>query len=47
MGGRSLGWGVREKGRRTSGEMKIGSRLEEKMSFLFFVLPEGFVYNWI
>lgn len=34
-GDQSLGWGVREKGRRMSGEMKIGGRVE-KMSFFFF-----------
>lgn len=35
MGGRSLGWGFRETGRRTSGEMRICGRVEE-MSFFWF-----------
>lgn len=40
MGDRSLGWGFREKGRRMSGEMRIGVRVEE-MSFFGF--KGGFV----
>lgn len=40
MGGPSLGWGAREKGRRMSGEMRVGGRVEEMSSF-FLVFFEG------
>lgn len=42
MGGRSLGWGARVRGRRMSGEMKVGGRVEE-MSFFYFSLGGVFL----
>lgn len=41
MGCPSLGWGAREKGRRISGEMRVGGRLEEMSSFFKFGFFEG------
>lgn len=41
MGGRSLGWGAREKGRKMSGEMKVGGWVEEMSSFFLFGFFEG------
>lgn len=41
MGGPSLGWGAREKGRRMGGEMRVGGRVEEMSSFSLLGLCEG------
>ncbi len=41
MGGRSLGWGARKKGRRMSGEMRVGGQVEEMPSFFWVFLRRG------
>ena len=45
MGVRSLGWGVREKGRRMNGEMRVGGRVEEMSSFFGVFMRDSFCLN--
>lgn len=45
MGVRSLGWGVREKGSKKNGEMRVGGRAEEMPSFFWVFMRDSFCLN--